>query len=192
MRVAMVRRGGTAPSRGACRSVDDQPVVAGGELGIDAAQVGRRRGRALAKAGVAGLGRAAMSVAVAGLVDLRDQPGERADTGEVGEAVEVTEAGEDAGAEDTVEAGHRSDDAAVVTVTVVVVRLLVGALNRVSMRLSRVGDLGVEAGERQRTSTAMSTASSAKSSPAARPQLERFVGGGDQIGRLVVAPRVLC
>ena len=79
-------------------AVEHEPVVAGGEGGVDLAGVVGGDERGFAQAGVAGLGESAVAVGLAGGVSGGDQAGEGADRGEVGESCCVAESSEDSAA----------------------------------------------------------------------------------------------
>ena len=83
---------------------DHEPLVAGGERGVDAPRmVGGDEDR-LAQCGVAAARRTAVAAAHAGGVERGDQAAEGAHAGEGAEAVRVAEAGEDLGAGDGADA----------------------------------------------------------------------------------------
>src|SRR6185295_16769659 len=83
---------------------------ADGQGGVDLAGVVGGDEQGLAQAGIAGLGRSAVAVGLAGGVGGRDQPGEGADRGQVGESCWVAESSEDLGCADAAGAGYRAHD----------------------------------------------------------------------------------
>jgi len=111
-------------------------------------------------------------VAVGGLVDLGHQPGERAHTSEVGEAVEVAETTQDAGGQGHAQARGRQDDAFRVNLVVEAFDPGVQPADLVPKGADDPdlrGDVGSELGEIQ---------------AAAGPQAQCLVGSGQQLVRL--------
>ena len=90
--------------------VDHEPVVAGGEGGVDAAGGVGGHEQGLAQRGVAGFGGWAVVAAGAGGGQRGDQAGEGAGSGEGLEPGGVAEAGQDLGAVDEADAGHGGHD----------------------------------------------------------------------------------
>lgn len=134
--------------------VDDETVVALGEGRVDFAELVGGEVQRLAQSRVSGGGGPTMTIGVgAGLVDLGDQSGEGPHAGQVGEAVEIAEAGQYPRAQHTFEAWDRRHDPGTV------VDLAVAA-----MRPSR-RSISAFMAPTARISPAMSAASSAKSSP---------------------------
>ena len=78
---------------------EHEPLVADGQGGVDLAGVLGGDEQGLAQAAIAGLGRSAVAVGLAGRVGGRDQSGEGADRGQVGESCWVAESSEDLGAQ---------------------------------------------------------------------------------------------
>lgn len=114
-------------------AVDDETLVAGGEGEVDPAGLVGGQVERLAQAGVPGLGRPAVVVGDAGMVDLGDQAGEGPQTGQVGVAAQVTGPAQDPSGERDPDAGGGEHDA-------VRVGLLVEGLDA----FFDGGDLGVE------------------------------------------------
>ena len=91
--------------------VDHQPVVFGGQGGVDAAGLPGGHEQCLPQDRVAAFGRAAVSIVHTGSIEGGNQAGEGSGAGEGGEPVRVAEPSENRGCGDRGDAGCGGEDA---------------------------------------------------------------------------------